>query len=200
MLRVALIAATMTLAHWSAPAWAHHILGIPHYKYSEDYPQIPFVEIQAQVRAHELSFTYFPGTPKPGEAVRFKLYIRHQKTGEPFRRPLTVELYKKTAFGGRQQLGAPFTIRTGSGPEANDYKFFRTFDTAEAYEVRVLFASGGAAVETIPFPLTIGETDDRPLLAAAAGTLLLAVIVVAALKRSRVHSASRRRAREQVSK
>jgi hypothetical protein len=163
---------------------AHHVLGLPHYKYGDEYPQIPYLEVIAQVGSTDLDFTYFPGIPRPGESVRFKLYIRDRETGEPYREPLRAEVVKRRFLRRPTQVAAPFEIRTGSGPEKNDYKFFLTFQEPEAYQVRVHFPHGGA-VETIPFPVVIGKTDDRPLLFAAAGLLGLAVVAVAMVKRRR---------------
>lgn len=172
------------LVFFSSAASAHHILGIPHYKYSEDYPQIPYLEVLAQVGDYDLVFTHFPGFPKPGEAVRMKLYVHDRKSGEVFRRPLPVEVLRRRFLRRAEPVAEPFEIRPGTGPEKNDYKFFLTFPAAEAYEIRVDFPFGDA-VETIPFPVTIGRTDDRPLIFAAAGLLAAAVVTVAVVKRRR---------------
>ncbi len=171
--------------------YAHHILGIPHYKYSDEYPQIPYLEVIAQVGSTDLDFTYFPGIPRPGEAVRFKLYIRDRHSGEVFRQPLKVEVVQLHFLKGAQPVAEPFTIRTGTGPERNDYKFFLTFQAPEAYEVRVHFPNG-EDVEVIPFPVVIGKTDDRPLIFAAAGILGIAIVSVAAVKKKQRRSRRRR--------
>ena len=166
------------------PLAAHHILGIPHYKYGDEYPQIPYMEVLAQVGPHDLVFTHFPGFPEPGEAVRLKLYVRDRTTGEVYREPLRTEVTRKHFFAGAEPVAEPLTIRTGDGPERNDYKFYLTFRAAEAYEVQVHFPTANGA-EVIPFPVTIGKTDDRPLIFGAAGLLAAAVATVAAIKRRR---------------
>ena len=178
------------------PALGHHILGIPHYRYDADYPQIPFVEVIAQTGAHELDFTYFPGTPKPGEDVRFKLYVRNTETDKPYTEPLQVQYVQKRFFGADLPLGAPVTIERGAGPDHNDYKFYRRFDAAEAFEVRLSFPTPGG-VEVIPFPVTIGVTDDRPLIGGAVGLLLLTVIGVAVAKRRKKRRAKAKPGRAQ---
>ena len=156
---------------------------------------MPFVEIMAQVGSKDLDFTWYPGIPDPGDRLRFKLYALDRETGEPFREPLRVEIVRKRFFGGAEPVVAPFEIRTGVGPEANDYKFFHTFEAAEAYEVLV-HVPDGDRVEVVPFPVTIGKTDDRPLLFGAAGVLILAVVVVALLKRRQRGAARALRPRE----
>lgn len=174
----------LLLAFLPSALAAHHILGIPHYKYSEEYPQIPYLEVLAQVGDHDLVFTHFPGFPKPGEAVRLKLYVHDRKSGDVFREPLSVAVVKKRFLRGTEPVAQPFEIHTGSGPEKNDYKFFLTFAEPEAYEVRVRFPAAGG-VETIPFPVSIGKTDDRPLIFGAAALLGATVVTVAAVKKRR---------------
>ncbi|MGD8376602.1 MAG: hypothetical protein PVF68_10725 [Acidobacteriota bacterium] len=163
-------------------ALAHHILGIPHYRYDENYPQIPYVEVLAQVGTTELNFTHFPGIPEPGQRVRFKLYVHDRETGEVHRAPLRLEVFRRRFLRSAIPVGPPLEIRTGTGPEANDYKFFLTFPEAEAYEVRLRFP-GPDGVETIPFPVTIGRTDDRPLVFGAAGLLAVTILGVAVARR-----------------
>ncbi len=185
----ALVAACLLLP---AAAAAHHFLGIPHYKYGEEYPQIPYMEVLAQVGPNDLVFTHFPGFPKPGDSVRFKLYVRNRETGEVFRDRLRVEAFRKHFLYGDEPVVEGFQIQPGTGPEKNDYKFFVAFKEAEAYEVRVLFPNQGG-VTRIPFPVTIGETDDRPLIFAAAAILGLAVLSVAFVKRRQRRGVLRRR-------
>ncbi len=167
------------------PAPAHHILGIPHYKYSEEYPQIPYLEVLAHLGRYELVFTHFPGFPEPGEAVRFKLYI-HQPAGDRvFREPLQVEVVREHFLRPDEPMAEPFEIRPGTGPERNDYKFFLTFDEPEAYQLRLRFPTADGFVETVSFPVVVGKTDDRPLVFGAATVLGLAVVAVALAKKRR---------------
>jgi len=175
-----LVASGLTVSY----GLAHHVLGIPHYKYGDDYPQIPYLEVIAQAGPYDLSFTHFPGFPRPGERIRLKLYVRDRETGTPYLDPLHVELFRRRFLWGSTPAGAPITIHPGVGPERNDYKFYLTFDEAEAYEIRVHFPNGDQ-LEVIPFPVVVGKTDDRPLIFAAAGLLAAAVVSVAAVKRRR---------------
>ena len=167
---------------FAASASAHHILGIPHYKYGADYPQIPYVEVLAQVDQTDLHFTYFPGSPKPGERVRFKLYAVDRLTKKPFVEPLHVEIVRRRALAGDESVGEAFDIRPGVGPEANDFKFFRVFDDADAFDIVVHFPNG-AQLEEIRFPFEIGTTDARPLFGGALAILSLTVVSVSVLKR-----------------
>ncbi len=187
----AVLALPLVLLALPVPLAAHHILGIPHYKYSEEYPQIPYLEVLAQVGPMDLVFTHFPGFPEPGETVRLKLYVHDRDSGEVFRRPLVAEVVRKRFLRDAVPVAEPLTLRPGTGPEKNDYKFFLTFSEAEAYEVRLRFPVDGG-FETIPFPVTIGRTDDRPLIFAAAALLAAAVVVVALTKKRRRRRAAAR--------
>lgn len=173
---------------WAGAAQAHHILGIPHYKYGEEYPQIPYVEILAQTGSMNLHFTYFPGTPNPGERIRFKLYAYDRESKQPFREPLRVDVVRERWLLSDPVVAGPTEITTGMGPEANDYKFFFTFDDATSYKVRVYFPTADG-VETISFPVQIGETDTRPLFGGALMVLFLSVGTVAFIKRRRKRAA-----------
>lgn len=165
-------------------ASAHHIMGIPHYKYGDDYPQLPFAEIKAQVGDYDLHFTYFPGTPKPGERVRFKLYAFHRETREPFRKPLEVSYFRERFLRSDVRKGESLQIQVGDGPEGNDYKFFHVFEEADSFYVRVHFPHRDG-MEVIPFPVQIGVTDTRPLLGGSVLLLFLAVGTVAVINRRR---------------
>ncbi len=59
---------------------AHHQLGLPHYLYSEDYPQIPTMVIDADAEGYTVTFAIFPGNPNPGDIVRIKVYIKVGKS------------------------------------------------------------------------------------------------------------------------
>jgi hypothetical protein len=170
---------------WTAlvsPALAHHIMGIPHYAYDKNYPQLPFVETTAQSGDWDLRLTYLPGVVEPGQRIRFKLYGKNRVSGDPLRVPLVGQA-RKVAFGSKPKpLGEAFPVRVGKGPEGNDYKFFLTFPDYDSYEILIRFEFPGGSVEEIPFPVAVGVTDDTNLLIGAVGLLCFAVICVRVVK------------------
>lgn len=178
MIRVGIL-----LVFLATSAGAHHIMGIPHYAYDENYPQLPFVEITAQSGPWDLRLTYFPGIIQPGERIRFKLYGRHRETGEPLRVPLVGRVEQRAFLRAAAPVGEPFPIRVGKGPEGNDYKFFLSFPEHEAYQVRVRFPFPGLPAEEIPFPVDVGVTDDTPLFLLALGAFAGLVLYVRIQKR-----------------
>lgn len=161
---------------------AHHIIGIPHYAYDENYPQLPFVEIVATSGPWDIRMTYLPGIIEPNQRIRFKLYAVHRETREPLREDLVGQV-RKVRFGQAPEPVAPaFPIRVGKGPEGNDYKFFHEFPSYDEYQVLVRFEFPDGGVEEIPFPVTVGTTDDTPVLAGAVILILLAAVIVRYLK------------------
>jgi len=122
-MRRALLIALLASLMMPVTARAHHILGIPHYKYSDDYPQIPYAEVLAQAGPWDLVFTHYPGFPKPDEPVRFKLYVHDRENDSVYRDPLVVRVVRKRFLRADEAIGAPMEIRVGDGPEKNDYKF-----------------------------------------------------------------------------
>ncbi|MEK6544149.1 MAG: hypothetical protein AABZ44_06925, partial [Elusimicrobiota bacterium] len=77
-----LAVAALCLMH--APLYAHHILGIPHYTYDENYPQMPYVKLVERVGRWEFQITGFPGHPKPGERTQWNVYAHDIVTHQPY--------------------------------------------------------------------------------------------------------------------
>jgi len=169
-------------------ASAHHIMGLPHYKYGDDYPQLPYAEVMAMVGDYDVHFTYFPGTPKPGERVRLKVYVVERESRAVYREPLKVQYARERWLRSDENVGDLEEIRVGDGPEGNDYKFFHTFDEADAFLVKLHFPNGDS-VEVLPFPVQIGVTDARPFLFGSVLLLLISVAIVGVIKRRRAQEA-----------
>ena len=65
-------------------ASGHHILGIPHYSYDEDYPQTPILTYRLMAGAYEVRMTGYPGVPVPGERCDLHVYIQDPDSGRLF--------------------------------------------------------------------------------------------------------------------
>jgi len=70
---------------------AHHIRGLPHYGYSENYPQIPTYEEIRDVDDWSINFSFIKifETKKCDLAV----YIKNLKTGKPFQGVVTFQVF-----------------------------------------------------------------------------------------------------------
>ncbi len=134
---------------------SHHQLGLPHYLYSKDYPQIPTMVIDADAEGYTVTFSIFPGNPMPGETVRIKTYIKHNMTGKAYTKPITMSVSKDTFFGGEDEIVQPRDVKV----EYNEYKMSYEFNNAEKYLVNVTFEPKSDFLEKIPFPIVIGQTN-----------------------------------------
>lgn len=135
--------------------FAHHQLGLPHYLYSKDYPQIPSMAIEADAEGYIVTFSIFPGNPRPGEIVRIKVYIKHKLTGEVYTEPITMSVSRETFLAGDEQILEPRTVAA----DYNEYKMSYEFQEAEKYFVNVTFEPRPDFYEKIPFPIVIGQTN-----------------------------------------
>ncbi|HDY87240.1 MAG TPA: hypothetical protein ENH82_03880 [bacterium] len=137
------------------PIHSHHQLGLPHYLYSKDYPQIPTMVIDADAEGYTVTFSIFPGNPLPGQTVRIKTYIKHNLTGKAYTKPITISGSIDTFFGGNNEVFKPRKINS----EYNEYKMSFEFSEAEKYLINVTFEPRKDFFEKIRFPVVIGKTD-----------------------------------------
>ena len=135
--------------------FAHHQLGLPHYLYSKDYPQIPTMVIDADAEGYIVTFSTFPGNPGPGETVRIKVYIKHKLSGQVYSQPISMHVSKVTFFGGEDVITETKTLES----DYNEYKMSYQFEQAEKYYINVTFEPRGDFFEKIPFPIVIGKTN-----------------------------------------
>ena len=152
---------------------AHHQLGLPHYLYSENYPQIPTMVIDADAEGYTVTFSTFPGNPMPGETVRTKVYIKQIRSGKAFTEPVTMSVTKETFLGGEVTIVPPRQV----GPDYNEYKMSLEFPGAEQYFVNVTFEPRDGFYETIPFPVVSGTTDFN-LIPVISGSIFLAIFLL----------------------
>ncbi len=155
------------------PVFSHHQLGLPHYLYSEDYPQIPTMVVDADAEGYNVTFSTFPGNPRPGETVRIKIYIKHKSTGRVYTAPIRMSISRMTFFGGEKVLTAPRKLSS----EYNEYKMSYQFDEAEKYLVNITFEPRPDFFEKIPFPIIIGKTNFN-LIPIIFGIVLLVIFVI----------------------
>ncbi|MCP4725662.1 MAG: hypothetical protein GY863_11530 [bacterium] len=134
---------------------SHHQLGLPHYLYSKDYPQIPTMVIDADAEGYTVTFSIFPGNPMPGQTVRIKTYIKHNITKKAYTKPIIMSVSRDTFFGGENEIVKPKNIRS----EYNEYKMSYEFNEAEKFLINVTFEPRSDFFEKIPFPIVIGRTN-----------------------------------------
>lgn len=188
-LALLLLAATLVAVSPRA-ALAHHILGLPHYSYKENYPQAPTLEYPATTGPYDVLMTSFPGQPVPGERTTIAFYIKDRETGLPYDRPVTLRVLQTATFGANTVVMEP----TMHEPSTNQHKFFLTFPTDAEYIVELTMDVEGQT-EAIPFLLVAGEPSAASSVSIAGGIGLGAfLLVVRAIRIKRKRSAARQAA------
>jgi len=161
-------------------ACAHHILGLPHYSYKEDYPQRPTLEYPATTGPYKVLLTSYPGVPVPGEAANLAFYIKNVQTGEVYRDTISARVLQTSTFGDNKVI-MPLTTRT---PFDNEYKYYVTFPIDGEYVVELSMPVEGR-VEVIPFLIVAGQPTAMGsiVIAVSFGVIALFVVIRAIQKK-----------------
>lgn len=131
---------------------AHHILGLPHYSYKENYPQAPTLEYPATTGPYDVLMTTFPGHPVPGERTTIAFYIKDRNTGLPYDRPVSMRILQTATFGANKVIEEA-TIHE---PSTNQHKYFVTFPQDGEFIAELTMDVEGKP-EVIPFLMIAGQ-------------------------------------------
>ncbi len=160
------------------PAYAHHILGIPHYSYKDDYPQTPTLEYPATAGPYDLLMTSYPGVAVPGEPTVVAFYIKNEQTGEPYSQPVRVRVLETATFGQNKVIHEMTEIL----PLDKTHKITVTFPQDAEYIVELTMDIEGTD-EVIPFLIVAGQPTATASVVAGIGIgLVLFIVVVRAIK------------------
>ena len=181
LLRLLPIAVLALVIAAPQPALAHHILGLPHYSYKENYPQAPTLEYPATTGPYDVLMTSYPGKPVLGEAATIAFYIKNRNTEEPFGQPVTVRVLQTFTFGESRVIHEPATHQ----PFDNQHKYTITFPEDGEYIVELTMDVEGQT-EIIPFLVVAGNpTATASIVASVVGGLLIFLVTVRAIKLKR---------------
>ncbi len=166
-----------------AAARGHHILGLPHYSYKENYPQAPVLEYPATTGPYSVLLVCYPGTPVPGEPANMVFDIKNTETGKRYERPITVRVVQTFTFGSNREILPAMNVPaydvlhkvSATLPEDGEYVIEMTMDV-------------GDQKETIGFMIVAGDpgaTTSTVVLAACLGGLAVFLVTVRAVKKKR---------------
>jgi len=147
--RLSLVAfCALTTTH----AFAHHILGIPHYAYDEDYPQAPVLTYSVDAGRYEIKMTGYPGRPEPGVPSTLHVYVRELESGLPFDGSVVMTVMKDRLLGQDSIVYGPVAAEL----EESLFKFYPLFKDEANYTVRIAYEADGAPWK-IDLPMVAGE-------------------------------------------
>ncbi len=157
---------------------AHHILGLPHYSYKENYPQVPTLEYPAQSGPYEILMTCYPGKPTPGEAANLAIYIKNQESGEPYSQPIQLRILQTFTFGRNRDVRPAAMVPFYEQP----HEVSVVFPAHGEYIVELTLDVEGQE-EVIPFLMVAGEPSATwSVLIASAVFLLVFLVIIRAVR------------------
>ncbi len=172
-------------------AHAHHILGLPHYSYKDNYPQAPTLEYPATTGPYQVLMTCYPGTPVPGEASTVAFYIKHIQGDTPYAQPVTMRVLQTFTFGSSREIVAP----SQREPFDNQHRYTVTFPQDGEYIVELTMDVEGRP-EVIPFLVVCGNpTATKSIVVFLGGGLAVFLVSVRAIKKKRERRATKARSR-----
>lgn len=167
---------------------AHHILGLPHYSYKENYPQAPTLEYPATTGPYDVLMTSFPGHAVPRERTTIAFYIKDRNTGMPYEQSVSLRVLQTSTFGGNKVILAPTTHE----PTTNQHKFFVIFPDDGEFIVELTMDVEGKP-EVIPFLIIAGQPSAaKSIVVAVAIGLVVFLVVVRAIRIKRNRLARQR--------
>ena len=162
----------------SGSAGAHHILGIPHYAYDEDYPQAPVLTYRAEARGYEVKVTGYPGVLEPGDRSTIHVYIRDLRVDALLDTTVRLTVRRDALFGADPIIYGPMDAQLDEAV----YKFHPRFELEANYLASVEFATAEEPW-TVDVPLVVGEPGSPwTVLGTAGGALILFLVVVRAVR------------------
>jgi hypothetical protein len=169
-----LAAAIILVCVACSPAAAHHIRGIPHYTYSENYPNAPKVEYVREIDNVTLRMTYYeiPGTT----SVDLAMYVKDNRSGKSFDGNVTYAVYAED----ENPLKAHSV--NASKNKNNIYKAGWSYEDKGLYFARVTFECDGQKVDEV-FKMQIGATEvNYWFLGLVGGGVMALIVIVATIK------------------
>jgi hypothetical protein len=163
----------LIVAVFAHPASAHHILGIPHYAYDEQYPQAPVLTYLVDTGPFTIQMTGYPGKPSPGEPCALNVYIRYRETGVPLDVPVELVVYRDRLIGEDPVVYGPL----GASLEDAVYKFHPKFGGEANYLARITFEHDGEPW-IVDLPMVVGEPGSPWAVVAGVVIAVVAFLII----------------------
>jgi hypothetical protein len=155
---------------------AHHLRGIPHYSYKNNYPETPVYEVVQTTDNWIVTFTYYkiPGQ----QALDLAIYIRDSLSNEPFADPVVFKV-----FGQHEDPAETHSLTAYRNP-TNVYKVGWVYEDDGIYYVRVTF-DDAVKTQNILFELNVGGENRVWYLLGGSVTIVVSMAAVVGIVRKR---------------
>jgi len=157
---------------------AHHLAGLPHYGYQENYPKYSKVEEKRTSGDYEVTFSYYKIYNT--NTVELVAYIKNLKTGKAYSGSnVTFLVYSETE---RPEDTDPYVSNIATG---NTFRAGWKYEVDGIYFMRISFADENGNIINEEFKMQIGEVGTNwKWITIAAGCFLLLFSIVVLKKRS----------------
>jgi len=158
----------------SSTLLSHHIRGLPHYGYSENYPQIPTFEETRVVEHYEITFSFIRifETNNCDLAV----YIKDIITDEPYKEIITYQV-----FDNSDDIENTHTVEVVPDP-TNTYRAGWVYDDPGIYTLQVKFKNDDLVIDE-EFQFQAGDIEFNMLWIIIPSIFILSLFTAASLKR-----------------
>ncbi len=158
--------------------FAHHIMGIPHYAYDEQYPQTPVLTYRLEAGPYDVRMTGYPGKPTPGERCTLHIYIRRMNDGTLFKDNVRMTITQDQWIGEDRVVYGPLEAEL----EERVFKFHPEFPDEANYLVRIEFEVDGVPW-IVDLPMVAGEPGSPwVVLGGTVGGLVLFLVIIRAIR------------------
>ncbi|MHC4516318.1 MAG: hypothetical protein ACYS5W_21825 [Planctomycetota bacterium] len=157
---------------------AHHIMGIPHYAYSKNYPQAPVITYKVAAGPYVVEMTGYPGKPVPDELTQMHAYVYNKANkATVFPGPIDAWVWRNN-LGEKEVVFGPVKTRFTE----KLHKFSPVYKQPGKYIVRLEMQLEGQPYE-IDLPIVVGDPPNALLgLLGWLAAVAFLVIVVRAIK------------------
>ncbi|MBT3295850.1 MAG: hypothetical protein HN919_03140 [Verrucomicrobia bacterium] len=158
-------------------ASAHHIRGIPHYSYQENYPQAPLFEEFRDTGPWTLQFTFWPIPSQ--KALDLALYVKHATTDKPYDGPVTFRVYQH----GEDLSEGNHPFAATANPR-HIHKVGWVYEEDGIYYAEITVGEGDQAVSET-FRFQVGNVKPNYIVLAGIALAVLALIAAVAIIKRR---------------
>ncbi len=143
----AMLVTYVVLLGLAGSASAHHLRGIPHYSYKNNYPETPVYEVVESSDNWTVTFTYYriPGQ----QALDLAIYIRDSLSNEPYSGAVAFKVF------GQHEDPAESHMLTAYRNPTNIYKVGWVYEDDGIYYVRITF-DDTVKTQNVLFELSVG--------------------------------------------